>query len=438
MFPNDDDAFDLPSGIRNSLASILVVHPIAALFTLAMFVLAVTSHFHAPGHSARYLLVMFILIFLTFLLCLLSFIIDILIFMPNMAWGTYIVLAATILVAISGVVSCVMRRTLVGRKARRKKIEENAEMSGENYYNREAVTKANVDAALASQPSIPLVSGANQHPTSNPDGLASFATFEQVKKDDQVSDERVPLTQRSPTQRLDEMATANNAAAGAYPSRSPSRDRYGNPVNAQPGAYGMPRDPSMDRMNSRGRGDMTGSYRGSRGGYYGRGGYGPPGRGRGGYGPPGRGGYGPRGGRGGYGPPPSGGYGPGGPRGGGRGPGAVYAGGAYPRRPSGDDSYGTDGGYSTNPSNNPSSAAVNNFTPYNPDASLARAESPPPLHGNPAQEMDANPPQGGYGQYGHLRDSDVDVAGMVGLQQGQGPGRHDTYMSEGSKYSSDE
>jgi hypothetical protein len=56
--------------------------------------------------------------------------------------------------------------------------------------------------------------------------------------------------------------------------------------------------------------------------------------------------------------------------------------------------------------------------------------------------MDAAPPAagggGGYGQYGQLRDSDVDVAGMVGLQQGQGPGRHDTYMSDGSKYSTDE
>lgn len=119
--------------------------------------------------------------------------------------------------------------------------------------------------------------------------------------------------------------------------------------------------------------------------------------------------------------------------------GAGAVGGAYARRPS-NDSYAQE--YSTNPSTNPSSAAVNNYEPYNPDANLARAESPPPLAGGPGQvqEMDAAPPAngGGYGQYGQLRDSDVDVAGMVGLQQGQAPGRHDTFMSEGSKYSSDE
>lgn len=118
------------------------------------------------------------------------------------------------------------------------------------------------------------------------------------------------------------------------------------------------------------------------------------------------------------------------------------AGGGYGRRPS-NDSYAQD--YSTNPSTNPSSAAVGSYDPYNPDAGLARAESPPPLPGQPAtaQEMDAGPQPsgGGYGQYGQLRDSDADVAGMVGLQQGQGPvppQRHDTYMSDGSKYSTDE
>jgi hypothetical protein len=54
--------------------------------------------------------------------------------------------------------------------------------------------------------------------------------------------------------------------------------------------------------------------------------------------------------------------------------------------------------------------------------------------------MDASPAVQGHqgGNYGQLRDSDVDVAGMVGLQQGQIPQRNDTIMSEGSKYSTDE
>ena len=56
-------------------------------------------------------------------------------------------------------------------------------------------------------------------------------------------------------------------------------------------------------------------------------------------------------------------------------------------------------------------------------------------------EMDSTPiaAPNAYGQYGgSIRDSDTDVAGMVGLQQGRPPNRHDTVLSDGSKYSTDE
>jgi len=83
-------------------------------------------------------------------------------------------------------------------------------------------------------------------------------------------------------------------------------------------------------------------------------------------------------------------------------------------------------------------------------ASLARAESPPPLAGiddgapvGQAIEMDGTtgsrspsaPPQGFTNQYGPLRDSDGDVAGMVGLQQQRQDVPHN---SDGSKYSNEE
>ncbi|KAJ3528271.1 hypothetical protein NM208_g10276 [Fusarium decemcellulare] len=87
------------------------------------------------------------------------------------------------------------------------------------------------------------------------------------------------------------------------------------------------------------------------------------------------------------------------------------------------------------------------YSAYTPDSALPRAESPPPLPGTePATvggrpiEMDASPAaqRQETGEYGQLRDSDADVAGMIGLQQGRIPQRHDTYMSDGSKYSTDE
>ena len=421
-----------------------------------MFIMAVVSHLHVPSHSARYLLVLFIFILITFLVCLLAFIIDILLFIPHLAWGSYIVLAATIMVAVSGVVSFAMRRALVSRKSRKKRIAENAEMSGENYYNREGQSKSAV-GVTTSQPTVPMVSGGMSGGAgAGGDKLPTFATFENRMKDDQVSDERIPLTQRSPTDRSpnampNELANVGDAAVYNAARRSPSRDRYGNPVNGPPDAYGVPRTQSADSMNRRGRGDMGpgGGYRG-RGGY-GRGGYdnyGPPVRGRGGYGPPGRGG--PRGGRAGYGPPPRGAYG----MRGGRAPppGYTNAPAQYDRGPSADAYYGqpssTSLDHSLNASNNASMRSVNNgYEAYNPDNELPRAESPPPLPGSepargkgPLMEMDAAPsePTPRFQQYGDIRDSDVDVAGMVGLQQGRGPGRHDTIMSDGSRYSTDE
>ncbi|KAK0733702.1 SUR7/PalI family-domain-containing protein [Lasiosphaeria miniovina] len=460
----DSSSFDLPVQTRNTLSAILVIHPVAALITLIMFVLAVIAHLHAPSHSARYLLLVFVVGIIDFLLCLLCFLIDVLLFVPHMAWGSYIVLAATILVALSGLVSCAMRRTVVSRKARKKRIAANAEMSGENYYNRQAQQTVPATTAGALQPTVPVVSGAN----GRADTLPEFASFE--KKDDRSSDERIPLTARSPSDRSPNALT-NDVPSGlpdnqSFPSLSNVQTEYG---NAQPDGYGVRRGPSFESINSRGRGGgPQGGYRG-RGGYSGPGrggygGYGPtPPNGRGGYGPPGRGGYGPPpGGRGGYGPLPRG-YGGPGSRGGRTPPPPSYQGaaGAYDRRPSPGAAYGpgpygarqaspgppSAPGYMTNPP-----STVGGYDSYNPDRdSLPRAESPPPLPGvddgipsRPVAEMDAtsgNSPQGpqGFGQYG-IRDSDADVAGMLAMQQARTstPQRHETYVSEASNYSQQE
>lgn len=469
--------FDLPNSTRTTLSSILVIHPVAALVTLIMFVLAVISHTHSASHSSRFLLLVFIFSIIDFLLCLLAFLIDVLLFVPHMAFGSYLVLAATILVAVASLVSCAMRRTVVGRKARKKRIAENAEMSGENFYNRQAQeVRPVMPTATTLEPTVPMLSGANG-PGDNK--LPEFAAFE--KKDDRSSDDRLPLTarslsDRSPNTLVNDMASTpsdlpySGPLGPNQPRRSVSnstleRDQYGNPIQPPQDGYGMRRGPSVERMNSRGRGGTPpGGYRG-RGGYPGgpgRGGYNPNG-GRGGYGPPGRGGYGPPQGRGGYGPPPRG-YGPG--MRGGRTPPpppSYQSGpGSYDRRPSPAGSYGPGpygGGRQPSPGPgfemNPSmpSVSTGSYDAYNPQRnSLPRAESPPPLHEveehlpGQAIEMDAatgspQHPPAGFGQFG-IRDSDADIAGMLAMQQGQIPShearRHDTYMSDVSRYSQEE
>ncbi|KAK3066106.1 hypothetical protein LTS18_002024, partial [Coniosporium uncinatum] len=143
-----DSDFSLPIDTRHSLSSILIVHPIAAFLALICFALAVAAHFHAPAHSPRYLLALLILTIPTVLVSLLAFLVDILVFVPHVAWGGWIVLGATILIIGSMVVTCAMRRTLVSRKARKKRIAENAEMSGEAYYSNRAAQDAAIPAPI--------------------------------------------------------------------------------------------------------------------------------------------------------------------------------------------------------------------------------------------------------------------------------------------------
>ncbi|KAL6883813.1 pali domain-containing protein [Trichoderma longibrachiatum] len=464
-------SFDLPSDVRHTLSSILILHPVAAFLTLVMLLMAVAAHFRAASHSSRYLLFFLVFNLVTLLVCAAAFVIDVLLFIPHMAWGTYIVLAATVLVFLSLLVSCAMRRTLVSRKDRKRRIAENAEMSGENYYNRENQAPK-PSFTMSTQPTVPVVSGGN----GTQDILPAFATYE-TPRDDQVSDERIPLTQRTTSERSPhgrQLAPADMAAAAgsdmgsAYsgPQRSASQDSYGNYGNMPPSAYGaagQPYDGRSNRVPVRRETDPVNGY-----GAGGRGGYGAPMRGRGGYGPPGRGGYGPRGGgRGGYGPPPRAGYNgqyyhmPRG--GGGRGPSPINnpidgLAGQDNRMPSPSQQ-----GYAGAPQlplqsdvpmqPNPSGgAAGNTYVPYRPNIDLPRAESPPPLP-EPTEsavssvanavEMDATPAAGANSnnaQFGNLRDSDTDVAGMVHLQQGQLPlsPRRDTFASDGSRYSQDE
>lgn len=143
-------------------------------------ILAFASHFTGPAHSPRFLLALLILSFPTLLITLLAFLVDILLFIPHMAWGGWIVLAATILITACSLLTCAMRRLLVSRKARKKRIAENAEMNGQTYYE----TRAEQQFVRADSPPPLIVKPVNN-------GKAQFATFEVSRNP--VQEDRVPL-----------------------------------------------------------------------------------------------------------------------------------------------------------------------------------------------------------------------------------------------------
>ncbi|KAL5604773.1 uncharacterized protein BROUX77_004959 [Berkeleyomyces rouxiae] len=338
-----DSDFKLAADTRNNLTALLIVHPVACLVTLITLVMAFTAHIRSAAHSSRYLLAVTIFNFLSFLVSLLAFLADVLLFIPHLGWGSYLVLAATILLGLGSIMACAMRRTLISRKSRKKKIAEHAEMSGENFYNREnAIKAANATTVTVPVPSIPAIPSAKQGAS---DGLPAFATFDSSKDKaaSQVSDERVPLTSQSSVHRVnsvDQMADVplppppmnmGNYGPPRSNSAPPQVDQYGNPIDQGQPMYPANQNVSVDRFNNyTGRGGPQnfrgrGGYGGGRGGYGGPNGppNGPPGpnnypnNGNNGYGPsPGRGdgndyGYGARGG---YGPGARGGYGQGRPR----------------------------------------------------------------------------------------------------------------------------
>ncbi|KAL8985866.1 MAG: hypothetical protein Q9177_004317, partial [Variospora cf. flavescens] len=309
---NDDSDFSLPNGARSSLPSILVVHPVAALLTLICTILAALSHLHSPSHSPRFLLALLILLIPTLLVTLLAFLVDILLFVPHLRWGGWIVLVSTILIVAAGVVTCAMRRTLVGRKARKKRIAENAEMNGENFYARQntaavasAGPRAETPPPLKSQPPPPMVNGGP-----GADKLPSFTSYEKNPHD--FEDDRVPLNTRTPSNRTlpsngmqpqspDEPFDTFAGAGRGFPSRGGPRgmgggrggyggprDEYGNslpPSNAfGPTPRTVRRDQSDPGMRHQYSDDGMGGARGrGRGGFpargYGRGGPYGPGRG---------------------------------------------------------------------------------------------------------------------------------------------------------------
>ncbi|KAF2857008.1 pali-domain-containing protein [Plenodomus tracheiphilus IPT5] len=400
-----DTDFSLPSAQRHALSSILIVHPVAALMTLICFGLAIAAHFHSPAHSPRYLLALLIFTFPTLLVTLLAFLVDILLFVPHVGWGGWIVLAATIIIVASGIVTCAMRRTLVSRKARKRRIAENDEMNGQSYYANRA-NPATVTTEFPKAESPPPLSGDTIMSGSKGHDNAYFDSQKPSPSDDMT-----PLNQRNPSLKT---VSSNGEARPdpmAPPMRGPSGrrqpvDQYGNAIPP------MPNDPYVMNAAPRGPPGRGGSQRGRggppRGGPYGRGrgsGYGPRGGMRGPP-PPGWNGGG-RGGRGGpmQGPPPNG-------------------RGAPPP------------GYSNN-------FYGQSMPPPREQSPYGRGPPPPgPMPIGQAIEMDhrTGTPPANFG----LRESDGDVAGMLALQQGGFPAGApqrrvaDGVMSPTSEYSIDE
>lgn len=251
------NSFKLSPDARKTLSLLLIAHPVAAFFCLVCFTLAFGAHFRSGSHSTRYLLCFVLFTIPTFLFCLFSFIVDILLFIPHVKWGGWVVLIGTILVFIGSIVSCGMRRQLVSRKDQRKRIAENADNLGRNFYGGQAAK-----ATLARVASPPL---SNNSVSPYTEKTMGFSTFEMKRSNTVQQDDRVPLNPTKNSFRTMARDTDYNNRYNNNPS--PPNDVYG--PRAGNGGVAMP-------YHQRGRGGGPGGYRGGNGFQRGRGGGYPP------------------------------------------------------------------------------------------------------------------------------------------------------------------
>jgi len=179
----------------------------------------------------------------------------------------------------------------VSRKARKKRIAENAEMSGANFYARQA-EDSKIIPSTSTESRAPMVNGAP-----GADTLPPFTTYAARRSQENTMNGPSPIDPVSATSPMD-----GARYYGGQPSRSNSRPRqedFGAPLGAARSYEGRPPVPSIPPTSNRGgygpsragyppRGAMS-----SRGSFGSRGLPPSPFRGRGEYAPRGRGGYGP-------------------------------------------------------------------------------------------------------------------------------------------------
>lgn len=118
----------LPSNAKMSVSKLLIVHPISLVFTFILWILTLIISFHRLGNSRKMLIGMVLWSLPAVLLSLLSFLVDILLFVPQLAWPGWLLLVSTILIAVASSIICVMRRTVSLRKYERLRNNENIEM----------------------------------------------------------------------------------------------------------------------------------------------------------------------------------------------------------------------------------------------------------------------------------------------------------------------
>ena len=202
----DPMPFNLPSSTRSGLSNLLIVHVVATGLTLILLLLALGGHTANSGRSPKYMLIFTLFSLPTIILTLLAFLVDILIFVPNLDWGTWVTLVSTVLNVIVGVLICASRRRLNTRLAMKARIAENEEINGQNLYNYEYLEREPSPADKATVPSF------TQHEFDHIDPISDNESAPLHTPQLQSSPPRYPRTQQSSDWARDDRTSAQHQA----------------------------------------------------------------------------------------------------------------------------------------------------------------------------------------------------------------------------------
>ncbi|CAR21551.1 Rim9p [Lachancea thermotolerans CBS 6340] len=125
----------LPSRAKRSISKLLIVHPISLFFTFVLWTLALALNMHNFGQSRKILAGAVLWSLLTVLLSLLSFLVDILLFVPYLAWPGWLVLVSTVFIAVASSMMCIIRRAVSLRKYEKLRNRDNVELVPLRFSN---------------------------------------------------------------------------------------------------------------------------------------------------------------------------------------------------------------------------------------------------------------------------------------------------------------
>ncbi|SCU85672.1 LADA_0D08922g1_1 [Lachancea dasiensis] len=112
---NPEDEF-LPSRAKRVVSRLLIVHPISLFFAGWFWLLTIAVNAQRFRHSGRIITGAVLWSLPTVFLSLLSFLIDILLFVPFLAWPGWLLFVSTVMTAVASCMMCGVRRSVSMQK----------------------------------------------------------------------------------------------------------------------------------------------------------------------------------------------------------------------------------------------------------------------------------------------------------------------------------